>query len=333
MIARVSVILPVFNAEITLSKCIDSILAQSYSNIELIIINDGSTDKSYCIIERYAIKDSRVKIIHKCNEGVASARNTGLEAATSKYISFVDSDDYIKSDMLERMVKTAERINADIVECSCRLVYIKDQKDSDIILKDEIVVGNDQCSKHFVEGKNVRNYCWNKIYLKRIISEQVRFKTISFGEDYLFNVEAHYYCHKKAILSDVLYYYNIHCASITQQGFNEKRLDALRAAELSIAFHEAKLPFLIPYIYLHSLKVILDLHKILKDDNVEFNKSREQYLLGQFRNYLLRLKKNKDIYFGVKLKSRLYLIMFSFSPSYYYTLEKAVSCIKTVFKR
>ena len=111
---KVSVIVPVYNVEQYLARCLDTVLAQTYENLEVICVNDGSTDNSLNILEHYARFDSRIKIVNKENGGLGSARNAGIKEAEGKYILFLDSDDYIASFAVEHLVKNAEKNNADI---------------------------------------------------------------------------------------------------------------------------------------------------------------------------------------------------------------------------
>jgi len=120
---KISVIVPVYNVELYLPKCVDSILAQTCEDLEVILVNDGSKDKSPQICDEYAVKDKRVKAIHKANGGVASARNVGLAVATGEYIHFVDSDDYLEPNMHEELLKISAEHDADYVSCSCFLDF------------------------------------------------------------------------------------------------------------------------------------------------------------------------------------------------------------------
>lgn len=112
----ISVIVPIYNTDLFLERCVDSILNQTYENLEIILVNDGSTDRSGKICDNYINKDARVKVIHKKNGGASTARNTGLQAANGVYIGFVDSDDYISLNMYEEMVQNIEQ-DVDIVTC------------------------------------------------------------------------------------------------------------------------------------------------------------------------------------------------------------------------
>ena len=116
--AQISVIVPVYNTEKYLHRCIDSILAQTYTDFELLLINDGSTDESGEICDEYAKKDSRIVVIHKVNEGVSIARNTGIKRSSSKYITFIDSDDYIANDMIEQLYIALHNTESDISVCN-----------------------------------------------------------------------------------------------------------------------------------------------------------------------------------------------------------------------
>ena len=111
---KVSIIVPVYNVEKYLEKCLDSIVKQTYENIEIILVDDGSTDKSGTILDQYAEMDNRISVIHKKNEGVSTARNTGIEAARGEYICFADADDYLMPDYVEYLLTLAVDKNADI---------------------------------------------------------------------------------------------------------------------------------------------------------------------------------------------------------------------------
>ena len=119
----ISVIIPVYNVAAYLSACIESILSQNYSALEIILIDDGSTDESGEICDEYAKRDSRINVIHQTNAGAAAAKNTGLKAATGTYLSFVDSDDFLESDAYSHMIRIIQEQNADIVQCSYRDVF------------------------------------------------------------------------------------------------------------------------------------------------------------------------------------------------------------------
>ena len=120
---KISIIVPIFNIEKYLSRCLDSILEQTYKNLEVILVDDGSVDNSGMIADKYARKDQRIKVIHQVNQGVSAARNTGIDLATGDYIGFVDGDDYIEPDMYEILMRIIEEQQVDIAHCGYQMVY------------------------------------------------------------------------------------------------------------------------------------------------------------------------------------------------------------------
>ena len=127
----ISVIVPVYNVELYLQQCIDSILNQTYSNLEIILIDDGSTDNSSIICDINLEKDHRIKVIHKQNGGLSNARNVGVKNAQGKFVAFIDSDDYISEDYIEVLYRLICKYNADISVCRFRYVFgnVEDQVD------------------------------------------------------------------------------------------------------------------------------------------------------------------------------------------------------------
>lgn len=165
---KVSVIIPVYNCRAWVKRCLDSILEQTYQNLEVLVIDDGSEDSSAEIIESLARKDSRVQYFFQSNQGVASVRNRGLMEASGGVITFVDADDYIEKDMYEKMLTVMKVLDADIVECSCRRVRPDGKTILDNHLKEETVIGKRQCVSHYLRQQNVTNYVCNKVYRKEL---------------------------------------------------------------------------------------------------------------------------------------------------------------------
>ena len=121
---KITIVVPIYNAEKYLERCIKSILDQTYENLEIILVNDGSTDKSLEICEKFKAEDNRIIIINKENGGVSSARNKGIDAATGKFIIFIDADDYIEKEMFEVLEEDLFKNNVDISMCGFRTVYV-----------------------------------------------------------------------------------------------------------------------------------------------------------------------------------------------------------------
>lgn len=136
---KVSIIVPVYNVEKYLKRCVDSIIEQSYKNLEIILVDDGSKDNSFSICKEYESKDSRVRIFHKENEGLGLTRNYGIEKSTGEYITFVDSDDYLTLDAVETMVEKAAVTNADVVVAN---MFYKD-KEMKVMIEERLYEGDD----------------------------------------------------------------------------------------------------------------------------------------------------------------------------------------------
>ena len=183
---KISVIVPVYNTEMYLHRCIDSILSQTFTDFELLLIDDGSKDSSGTICDEYAAKDSRVRVFHKENGGVSSARNLGLDNAKGDWITFVDADDYMFPDMLVTMLSVLELKKSDIVICGTTETgggFWKPKADKDYSIED---LKNDFVSLLHTE---LLSPPWCKIYSRDKIGD-IRFNDdVSFGEDLMFNIQ------------------------------------------------------------------------------------------------------------------------------------------------
>lgn len=188
----ISVIVPIYNVEKYLKKCVDSIINQTYRNLEIILVDDGSTDYSGIICDKYLEIDTRIKVIHLKNSGVSSARNKGIEAASGDYIIFCDSDDYIKETLCEDLKNIILDNKNSFVICGYE-IHNERLKKRYKILFDYNQEKSFLKNKEFFElyEKNLFNYPWNKIFDKNIIlKNNIRFDTtLSLGEDMLFNLE------------------------------------------------------------------------------------------------------------------------------------------------
>ena len=163
----ISIIIPVYKVEKYLEKCINSIIGQTYTNLQIILVDDGSPDNSGKICDKYAKKDSRVEVIHKSNGGLSEARNSGIERAKGKYIGFVDSDDYIKEDMYEVLYNLITRFQADVSICNLYDV-VGDEKNIRNINEGIKEYNRIDILKEVLMDKNIQSYAWNKLYKKEL---------------------------------------------------------------------------------------------------------------------------------------------------------------------
>lgn len=217
----ISVIVPIYNAEKYLHRCIKRILTQDYTELELLLIDDGSTDNSGTICDEYAIKDNRIRVFHKENGGVSSARNWGLDKAIGEYIMFVDSDDYMLSGMLEVMLSTLKAKSADLVVCGTTETgggYWRPIADVDYSIN--------QLKENFVSllHTELLSPPWNKIYKKEIIGSNRFCEDISFGEDLLFNIQYLEKCENISLIKESPFYHEKENENSLVVKFNRNRL-------------------------------------------------------------------------------------------------------------
>ena len=193
----ISIVIPVFNAENYLKKSIESILCQTYPAWELILIDNGSEDRSLRICQEYAKKDERILVLHQHqNKGVSAARNLGTEKATGNYITFLDADDWVAKDYLEQLLKTAKDTKADMLVCQYKKVYDADRETESAVVLEEETEKTGFETKTYDRGDYVSQcllngytHCWGVLY-KASLLEGIRFQTrLSIGEDVLFLID------------------------------------------------------------------------------------------------------------------------------------------------
>lgn len=205
---KVSVILPVYNAERYLERCLQSILNNTYDNLEIICVNDGSTDRSMDILRKFADTDKRLVLINKVNGGVSSARNVGMEQASGKYIAFIDADDWIHMQYFEILLKLIQHANADLVICRY-IITDNFRKDKTIENQKVEETYNWLDFNSFFRDECAKNFSWGRLFRKEVI-DTIRFaKKVPLYEDKIFNIEL--ICQKpelKIIVTEhKLYYY------------------------------------------------------------------------------------------------------------------------------
>lgn len=219
----VSIIVPIYNAEEYLKRCIDSILQQEYKDFELILVNDGSTDSSGKICNDYAQEDDRIRVFHKENTGVSDTRNLALEQARGTYLQFLDSDDWITPDATKLLVRAVTEQQCDLVIADFYRV-IGDHLSHKGDIEDTVVLSREEFASHMMENPADFYYgvLWNKLYKREIIEKYaIRMdKTISWCEDFIFNME--YFLHAETFyaLHAPVYYYMKRKGSLVTQGTN-----------------------------------------------------------------------------------------------------------------
>ena len=214
----VSIIVPVYNTEQYLKRCVDSILAQSYKNIEIILVDDGSTDGSGEICDFYAEQDERIQVVHKTNEGVAQARNTALKLSKGNYIGFVDSDDYIQKNMFGKLLTKMISAKADIAICG----YTEFGNNSASHTYCEAVYPENKAMQLLLKNR-IESFTWNKLYRAEIL-KKLEFPPGYRYEDVLIMHKVFQNAKRIITIPDCLYFYNIREDSITgSTRFNKSR--------------------------------------------------------------------------------------------------------------
>lgn len=225
---KISIIVPIFNSERTLNKTIESILEQSYNEIEVLLIDDGSTDRSYKIAEQYSNKDYRIRLFKQDNKGVSSARNLGIEKSNGYYITFVDSDDEIDKDYLENMINVTDKYNPDIVASnitvkSDKLMFNPYEKYGNVLLEGEKIL------KAYLRF-NISTAIWGKLFKKSVI-ENLKFPNININEDFIFQWNVIKKTTKFYQTNNTHYYYNISSSeSLSNRKFSKDNMSIIEHA-------------------------------------------------------------------------------------------------------
>ena len=221
----ISIIVPVYNVEKYLKKCVYYILNQSYKNLEVILVNDGSTDNSGKICDELSREDSRIKVYHKDNGGLSDARNYGVAKATGEYVGFVDSDDYIDQYMYENLYKAIRKYNTQIAECGITRVYknnkLRPHYDGE---EYSLVVDREGYLKEYLENRKVYGAAVCKL-LSIDLAKVLKFPDGKVYEDVFYTLELLKKVDKYTLISGNYYYYYIRGNSITTKTFSSRDMD------------------------------------------------------------------------------------------------------------
>lgn len=275
----ISVIVPVYNVALYLRRCIESILEQTYTNFELILINDGSSDGSEEICNTYQSEDERITVINQANQGVSSARNRGLQIARGQYICFVDSDDYIDKSYLEVLYGLITEYNVDLAIVDREKVYensLRKEENNITHVPDSLMNGEGLIIRLY--EKDIFKSVWGKIYTKNITRE-LFFRDFKFGEDIEFNYKVYNRVGKAVKSGRKLYKYFQRKGSIVHSPFSMKNYDQV------LLFHEL-------YLDMRALK-----HPLLKSSLIRLYKTLLSMRYEATKEYKIKVnEKIKEIY-------------------------------------
>lgn len=302
-----SIIIPVYNVEPYLDECIRSVSRQSFHDIEIICVDDGSTDRSPIILDQWSQSDNRIKVIHKTNSGVSSSRNVGLRSAKGRYVTFVDADDYVRDDIYLVSQKLIDNNNLDI------LIFAFESIPNNYIVKTGFPI-NQVLSYHQlfssnsrIQSRNALCYNWRFVFRADILKDNSIFfdESISIGEDMVFNIEA--ICHAKRIMAidDALYFYRRNNPnSAMSKGYKPGLEDSLhrmyqhklrQLKDYQLDIHNSYVNDLAIYTVSVYLKMLLDNLYSLKSGKCHSNEIKRILSLPYIR-YAYRIIGNKNVY-------------------------------------
>lgn len=301
---KISVIVPCYNIESYLPRCIESILAQTYKNLEIILISDGSTDGTDEVIREYAKKDSRIIPIFKENSGVSDTRNRGLDIATGDYIGFVDGDDYIEPEMYETLLKNAIENNADISHCGYQMVF-PSRVDYYYNTGKKVIQDNKKGIRDIIVGDYVEPGIWNKLYRLDILKELRMPPDIKINEDVIFNFYA-FVNSQKSVYEDLpFYHYILRKGSAATSKIDQNKLfDPVRVRKEIFEYSLKNLDNEIQSVaYSSYLNSIINLYRVVSNSKLKEYKEDSFILKRQIKeikgNFMLnkRVKTERFLFF------------------------------------
>lgn len=309
----VSLIVPVYNSEIYLQKCLECILKQSYSSLEIILVNDGSTDSSKAIIDEFSAKDKRVIAIHKENGGIGSAYKVAFKVMTGDYILFVDSDDWLELNAVDELVKLAIENSADIVSFSIRAL---NQEGVDVELWsfkniDYLSYSNEEILKiHF---EVLRHPTLARLY-KRILFDDITIFEQNIGIDEMLTPQLLEKCNRAVYASNVFYYALIRQESVCRARYDEKKIrDTIRVYQFLCGFMEKKIPQYADLIREKYLDVVADMYKFSLENHNSIEKETKAFARSELLT-TYRKTRRLTLYKGKPLRFRIMVILVVFFP-------------------
>ena len=256
---KITVVVPIYNAEQFLEKCLKSIVEQTYQNLEIILVNDGSTDKSKEICERFNESDERIILINKENGGVSSARNRGIEESTGKYIIFIDADDYIEKEMFETLAEDLFKNKVDISMCGFKTVDINGNILGESSPMENRYFDVKTFRRNLFDDRYYGDLVWNKLFKLEIIKEHnIRFREdIHINENVLFMLDFSKYAFRYSYGNEILYNFLYNLNGQMHAKFNLKKVSVLSS-------------------YIRLLEYDLDKDSLCSENNVKLIRIREK---------------------------------------------------------
>lgn len=318
---KITVVVPVYNVEDYLDKCLESIISQTYTNLEILLVDDGSTDKSGIICEKYAQKDQRIKVVHRENGGLSAARNSGINIATGDYITFVDSDDVVSRDMIQYLFSILERAKADMSVCQSRKIGEDGGFIDNVMTAKDITIfgGHEKCLEAYFQLKEFNTVAWGKLY-KMSLFETVRYPEGRFHEDIFTTYKLAALSNVVAIGGERKYYYRQREGSIMNRSFSPKHMDAIYGYLQMKEFVEREYP---------SLKVYAHAGVVYAANMCSLRIARSTDICNEYISQIQSLYRKYEFDF---LKGRSRLFSKAFSILAYLDLSLLIKIIRYVGK-
>lgn len=320
---KVSVVIPVYKVENYIKKCVDSIINQTYENIEIILVDDGGNDNCPKICDEYAKKDQRIKVIHKENGGLSDARNEGIKNSTGDYIMFVDSDDWVDTKIIEHLVKIKEKYNADIAICNRFYAYEDGSNklkydDTNKILK----MNSDEALIELCSFNNFDMSAWAKLYNNNLF-DNIKFPVGKLCEDYYIMYQLFDLCQGVVYSSKPLYYYLQRKGSITKN--NKKILmDYIYASNLQTEFICKNKKSLIKYVKTSNMLSYMTVYNQCLDNGNKISGNQLKEFRKNVKSNLKYLKSNDKISNARKIQ----IYLFCYNILFY---DLAIKIYKKIF--
>lgn len=329
----ITIIVPIYNVEQYLKQCIESLLQQSYKNIEIILVNDGSTDRSADICEIFRKKDNRIKVVNKSNEGLGYARNSGLKIANGKYVTFVDSDDYVDEDLIKELYSSIKENNVDTCIGGFKRVddngnILSISKYSNNIYRENNVFDNllpRMLGSYGKKSDSIRMSVWNSMYSMEIIKEnKIEFPSEReyISEDIIFDIEYYKFSKGVSIIDSCKYNYRLNINSLTMK-YKENKFNMIKKLYLAIEENIIKNDIKSQAISRNQKQFFINIRSCIRQENVKIsnnsfknalknirvicNDDLVQNVIKQYPIELLNIKQKVFIYL---LKYKMSLILY-----------------------
>lgn len=287
----VSIVVPVYNVENYIEKCVDSIIQQSFKNIEIILVDDGSTDRSGDICERLKRKDSRIVVLHKKNGGLSDARNMGIDYAKGEWITFVDSDDYVSDNYVQYLMELNQKYGTDISIAS--YTYISNNKSIDHSNGEEVKMEPQEAIRRMLLDDGFDMGAWSKMYRTKFF-KQIHFPVGKLFEDSFTTYQIFAEANSISFGSKSIYYYVNRFNSTVNGSFNEKKFDLIEMNKKTELFIKNKFPEIAPeahrrviWAYFSTLNQVIMSHNLKVVE--KYAGTLVEYILGE-KNFILKEK-------------------------------------------